>query len=145
MASSFVRVVSLCLCVVSPLAVTTVNGDPSQLAAQRRSSRTGQLPRFTEYYEAGEDAYLEERWQDCVDYMHNSIESYRNYTDVVVSCRRNCKALTRRERTPTVRKTILIALSLSLCLTTNPSLAQLYISTAHYSILVFLFHRFYPL
>lgn len=41
-------------------------------------------------YKAGVDAYLENRWEDCVGLIEKSIEDYIYFRTVSVQCRKRC-------------------------------------------------------
>lgn len=41
-------------------------------------------------YKAGVDAYLENRWDDCVGLIEKSIEDYIYFRSVTVQCRKRC-------------------------------------------------------
>lgn len=42
-------------------------------------------------YKAGVDAYLENRWDDCVGLIEKSLEDYIYFRTVTIQCRRRCK------------------------------------------------------
>ncbi|KAF4533424.1 hypothetical protein B566_EDAN001149 [Ephemera danica] len=41
-------------------------------------------------YQAGKDAYLEERWQDCIDFMEKSVQVYNRMKKHIIQCRIKC-------------------------------------------------------
>lgn len=43
-------------------------------------------------YRSGVEAYLDERWQDCIDSMERAVEGYRTLKQDTVNCRMKCQA-----------------------------------------------------
>ncbi|XP_049783374.1 prolyl 3-hydroxylase 1-like [Schistocerca cancellata] len=43
-----------------------------------------------QYFKAGVEAYLEERWYDCVTNLEKALSEYRNYRQTIVNCRTSC-------------------------------------------------------
>jgi hypothetical protein len=43
-------------------------------------------------YRDGIEAYLEERWQDCIDNLERALSSYRSLKQTTVNCRLMCHA-----------------------------------------------------
>ncbi|KAG1703681.1 Prolyl 3-hydroxylase 1 [Nymphon striatum] len=46
---------------------------------------------FHTVYKLGVDAYLEERWSDCIAYLQNSVDMYFEMEQKNVKCRESCK------------------------------------------------------
>ena len=45
---------------------------------------------FISLYEQGVQFYLENNWNDCIYYIENSLNKYRNYYESVTACRTEC-------------------------------------------------------
>ncbi|KFM68843.1 Prolyl 3-hydroxylase 1, partial [Stegodyphus mimosarum] len=46
---------------------------------------------YENLYRAGVDAYLENRWRDCVALIEKSVEDYIYYQTVIIQCRKRCQ------------------------------------------------------
>ena len=46
---------------------------------------------FGQLYSAGQKAYLDNEWTNCVKYMKLAIKGYRAHRDTVIECRRECR------------------------------------------------------
>ncbi|XP_060516352.1 prolyl 3-hydroxylase 1-like isoform X2 [Cylas formicarius] len=46
---------------------------------------------FARFYEKGVEAYLEERYAQCVEYLENAVEAFRIQKKRIQNCRLNCK------------------------------------------------------
>jgi hypothetical protein len=53
---------------------------------------TGGEKSCDELYRGGIEAYLEERWQDCIDNLERALSSYRLLKQATVNCRLLCHA-----------------------------------------------------
>jgi hypothetical protein len=46
---------------------------------------------FEELYAKGREAYLENNYKDCVEYMEAALRDYKSYNDIDDGCKRTCK------------------------------------------------------
>ncbi|GIY03349.1 prolyl 3-hydroxylase 1 [Caerostris extrusa] len=46
---------------------------------------------FEKLYKAGVEAYLENRWRDCVQLIEKSIDDYIYYNTIIIQCRKICQ------------------------------------------------------
>jgi hypothetical protein len=50
-------------------------------------------------YRDGIEAYLEEKWQDCIDNLEHALSGYRTLKQITVNCRIKCHAEADESRT----------------------------------------------
>ena len=45
---------------------------------------------YESLFEAGKEAYLQERWYECADHMSKALEDFRLFQNNLIACRQKC-------------------------------------------------------
>ncbi|XP_013772511.1 prolyl 3-hydroxylase 1-like [Limulus polyphemus] len=46
---------------------------------------------YADYYEAGVEAYLDNRWKECINFLEKSLKEYSLHRSALVECRKSCR------------------------------------------------------
>lgn len=64
------------------------------------ASQQDLVPTFDVLFNAGVEAYLQERWQECLSSMQSAVTDYKYWHDYIIDCRLRCQAVKEPEIDP---------------------------------------------